>query len=102
MTNSDRLYLLGIVWFVVFSVRKFNELLDVWFKKLCPDCDERVSNQARVCRYCSYRFPNLNAAAEIKPISIVKGDYSECPSCGRIRREDLPSCPGCNSPMKSV
>jgi hypothetical protein len=99
MTNSDRLFLIGIILFAVQWVRLSNQLLDTFSKKLCPDCDERVSKGANVCKYCSYRFPKFNVAAETKPISLVQGEYSECPSCGRIRRDDLSHCPGCNSPI---
>ena len=33
-------------------------------KKTCPDCAERVAAAAKVCRYCGYRFPVEEVAAD--------------------------------------
>jgi peptidoglycan/LPS O-acetylase OafA/YrhL len=31
-------------------------MVDKYSHRECPDCAERVKSQARVCRYCGYRF----------------------------------------------
>jgi len=51
-------------------------------KKRCPECAEYIKPDARICRFCQYKFPELTELEQLKASGIAAGPA--CPKCGSV------------------
>jgi hypothetical protein len=55
---------LGVV-FVLFTIYVIGTTIRGRTTKRCPDCDEAVSKDAKVCKHCGYRFDGTVRASSL-------------------------------------
>jgi len=71
--------------------------------KKCPDCAETVLADARICKHCSYRFPE-EAYEPVLPDSEPDSKTVRCHSCGSVQTVPkgtrLTTCERCEAALK--
>lgn len=77
-------FLSPIVGFVVALAMSPNEkkVAAAQGKKRCPQCAEYIQPDAKICRFCQYKFPELTEPEQLKAAGIAAG--SACPKCGSV------------------
>jgi transposase-like protein len=77
-------FLSPLVGFVVALAMSPNEkkVAAAQGKKRCPQCAEYIQPDAKICRFCQYKFPELTEVEQLKAAGIAAG--TACPKCGSV------------------
>lgn len=61
----------------------------------CPNCGEKIDNNATYCPVCGYNLSNLRGISGCKTKK-SKAKTLKCPECGKIIDSNFTVCPYCN------
>jgi len=65
-------------------------------KKICPSCNEQVSDDAKFCALCGAALDDNMRDVEIA----LDQDKNICPACGVAYIQEATSCPNCGNKLK--
>src|SRR5438093_4205764 len=73
-----------LVGFVAALVMRPNEknIAAAQGKRCCPECAEYIQPDAKICRFCQHKFPELTEVEQLKGSGFAPGPA--CTKCGSV------------------